>query len=321
MKPSTHSGPFKRTIPVQHQPAGAFTLLELLAVLGTLAVLALMMLPVLAGTKTDTRRLQCQANLKQLLVGFQLFTEDHNNMFPPAGWAGSVFPNSMLTWDSWINHYIGGNGTDANLAVGALTSSPSILVCPSDTFPKVSWVGGNNPFLSLRSYAMNAAGTAFGSSWQVSDNNRTYPLPDLGAPDSGGPRHGVGIYWSDSTPSANDWNARGYKTSVVRDPAGTILLCENTEGQQIAGNIWNCVCLGPQSASANALYQTDPNTVQQNPASSTGVNQGNFLYQAQQNSFNYAFHDGHVAPLSIQQTIGSGTLASPLGIWTVAPGD
>jgi prepilin-type processing-associated H-X9-DG protein len=274
---------------------------------------------VLAGTKTDTRRIQCQGNLKQLLVGFQLFTQDHNDTLPPAGWENPAFASQQITWDSWINRYIGGSTSDANLTHGASLpgQSPSILACPSDIFPKVSFVGGNNPDFALRSYAMNAVGVNFGLDFEVSDNNRTYPLPDLGV----NGRHGVGIYWTDTSGSTPDWNARGYKTSVVRDPAGTILLCENTHGQQVAANIWTCICLGPQSATANDLYQIDSNTVQQNPNSSTSVNQGIFLYRAQQNSFNYAFHDGHVAALSIQQTVGSGTLGSPQGMWTVAPGD
>ena len=319
MKPSIHSGRFKGAIPVKYQPAGAFTLLELIVVLGTLAILALMVLPVLAGTKTDTRRLQCQGNLKQLLVGFQLFAQDHSDMLPPAGWANSTY-GTQISWDSWINRYIGGNAPDATLQQGLLflDQAPSILACPSDTFPKVVWLGGNNPFVALRSYAVNAVGATQALDYMVNDFNRTYLLPDLGV----NGRHGVGIWWQDnSAVPTPDWNARGYKTSVVHDPSGTILLCENTHGQQIAGNTWTCICTGPRSATANDLYQIDSNTVQQNPVSSTAVNQGIFLYQAQQNSFNYAFHDGHVAALSIEQTVGSGTLASPKGMWTVAPGD
>ncbi len=133
----------------------------------------------------------------------------------------------------------------------------------------------------------------------------------------------MGIYWVDSllTP---DWYAPGYKTSVLRDPAGTILLAENTHGQQCAGNIWTCICIGPQYSGNNgdALYQTNPqSSAPQNPTSKDGVNQGNLLYRAQYNRFNYVFSDGHVQGLRMEQTIGGGTLASPKGMWTAAPGD
>jgi prepilin-type processing-associated H-X9-DG protein len=108
---------------------------------------------------------------------------------------------------------------------------------------------------------------------------------------------------------------------VVGDPAGTILLCENTHGQQTAFNIWTCCCIGPQG-SGNEMVQIDTTTnPTQNPNSGTSVNQGILIYQAHWNRFNYAFHDGHVAALSVQQTVGAGTLTAPKGMWTVATGD
>jgi len=324
MKPSIHSGRVNRIIPVKGRPTCAFTLTELLVVIGTLAVLVMLLVPALAGTKTDTWRLQCQNNLKQLQVGFQLFAQDHSDTFPPAGWSSSLTgPTYQMAWDCWINRYIGGNLPDSVLTSGVVFVGQgnqvlSIEVCPADTFPKVNWIGGNSPWFALRSYAMNAVGPTLGTGFQVNDQNRTYPLPDLSKPIM----HGVGIYWTDTgSGSTPDWNAPGYKTSVVRDPAGTILLCENTHGQQIVGNIWTCVCIGPQGSGSD-LVQIDRSTnPTQDPNSANAVNQGVLLYQAHQNTFNYAFHDGHVAALSIQQTIGSGTLAAPRGMWTVIPGD
>jgi prepilin-type processing-associated H-X9-DG protein len=319
MNPSVHSDRLNPTLSVQAQPDQAFTLTELLVVVGTLAVLALLLVPALAGTKTDSWRLQCQNNLKQLQVGFSLFAQDHNDMFPPAGWSSAgVGPSYQIAWDCWINRYIGGNLPDQDLDQGVVVTAqgPPVEVCPADTFPKVNWIGGNNPWFALRSYAVNAVGPSFGTGYQVSDQNRTYPLPDLTK--SG--MHGVGIYWTD-TGSTPDFNARGYKTTVVRDPSGTILLVENTHGQQVVGGIWTCLCIGPQG-SGSALVQIDTTTnPTQNPNSGTSVNQGILLYQAHQNRFNYAFHDGHVAALKIEQTVGTGTTTAPKGMWTVIQGD
>lgn len=36
--------------------------------------------------------------------------------------------------------------------------------------------------------------------------------------------------------------------------------------------------------------------------------------------FNYLFHDGHV-PLKTTETLGTGTLANPKGMWTMTAGD
>lgn len=173
----------------------------------------------------------------------------------------------------------------------------------------------------MKSYSMLTVGPTQGTDYQINDKNRSYPLPNLGL--SG--YQGVGIYWVDDMGTGSDWEAPGYRTSVVQDVSGTILLAENTHGQQCAGNIWSCICIAPYVSSSAAqsddLYQTDNNWTQQDPTSTDSVNQGNLIYRAQRNRFNYVFCDGHVQTLPIQETIGSGTLTAPKGMWTQAAGD
>jgi prepilin-type N-terminal cleavage/methylation domain-containing protein/prepilin-type processing-associated H-X9-DG protein len=298
-----------------------FTLIELLVVIAIIAILAAMLLPALASAKARALKIQCTSQMKQLGLGFSMFVNDHDDMLPPAGWEAG---NSQLSWDSWLNRYIGGNASEADLSVGVLFAgdAPKILACPTDRFPKVNWVGGASPWLALRSYAMVGVGPNWQSDYQVPD---TKPLPDL----SGAGRRGVGIYWTGSSATPN-WDARGYKTTVVRDPAGSFLLCENTTGQQCAANIWTCICIGPQFNGANSdnLYQLgDPNAPSQNPTSNAAVNQGALLYKAHKNRFNYLFHDGHVQALKIEDTLGSASgpplvrLQNPKGMWTVVAGD
>ena len=138
MKPSIHSGRSNRIIPVKGQPTCAFTLTELLVVLGTLAVLALVLVPALAGTKIDTWRIQCQNNLKQLQVGFQLFAQDHGDMLPPAGWASGGSSNRyQISWDSFINKYIGGNLSDLEIVDGDGAFFKEIS--PERTRPRQFW--------------------------------------------------------------------------------------------------------------------------------------------------------------------------------------
>lgn len=301
-----------------------FTLIELLVVIAIIAILAAMLLPALAGAKATARRAQCMSQMKQLGLGMHLFATDNSDHYPPAGWftGADTGPSSMIAWDNWINQYIGGNAPQADLDIGPLDGfmSPKILACPSDQFPKVNWMGGADPigkaWYGIRSYAMNGVGPVWSQDYQVDDKNRSYPLPNLSLPGKQGP----GIYWKDDL-SGLDWNAAGYKTAAIQDSAGTILLAENTHGQQCEGDIWTCICLGPKWASANDLYQIDNNTTQQDPNSGTSVNQGIFLYRAQKNRFNYLFCDGHAQTLRIEDTIGSGTLTVPKGMWTGAAGD
>jgi prepilin-type N-terminal cleavage/methylation domain-containing protein/prepilin-type processing-associated H-X9-DG protein len=318
-----------------------FTLIELLVVIAIIAILAAMLLPALASAKAKAQRIQCTSQVKQLDLGMILFTGDNNEMYPPGGWQASD-GSTMAAWDCWINNYIGGNASQQNMESGVFVAptdaadiqeanalgipvAPKILTCPADQFAKVSWMTGP-PVIAVRSYAMNASGgeSTYGTLVQVNDQYRNYPLPSLTQPGA----HGVGIYWTDQRSGGSvDWNAKGYKTSVVQDPAGTILLAEDASSQGSAGNIWPCVCCGPQISDGGSggwgnCYQTDLKA----PTSAAtlaagGYSEGLPLYKAHGNRFNYAFCDGHVESLKIEQTIGSGTLTAPKGMWTAIPGD
>ena len=242
-------------------------------------------------------------------MGINLFATEHNDMFPPASIKAQY---DQLSWDSYINRYIGGHVADAELADGALDveSSPRILRCPADRGPDLDWVAGyGEGFYGRRTYAMNAVGPAWSVEYQV--NSAGYPLPRV--------HNGVGIYWKGGVRA--DWDARSYNSSVVKVPSGTILLAEEPGGKNVAGNEWPCIVLGPVApagtgAGNGELYQicvSDP------------FNQGQALYKAHGNRFNYLFHDNHVEPLRIEQTIGqAGVLndaARLYGMWTVDPTD
>lgn len=75
-----------RTTPFAGRQANrAITLIEALAVLGVLALLAWMILfpsYTSQGTRRRAQRINCLNNLKQIGIAFRLFAVDHNNRFP-----------------------------------------------------------------------------------------------------------------------------------------------------------------------------------------------------------------------------------------------
>jgi prepilin-type N-terminal cleavage/methylation domain-containing protein/prepilin-type processing-associated H-X9-DG protein len=291
-----------RGVVLLRQLLAAFTLIELLVVIAIIAILAALLLPALARSKQAANTAKCKSNLRQLGFGFALYTGDNGETFPAA--AVDAGDYSQFTWDSAIHTYIGANNqSQAVLVSGAVDQSlvAQVLRCPNDIGADSYWVS-NQPNLGRRTYAMNAIGPQ-----------------DIAAPNWGSalpkPIDGVGIYWGDA-PIAGP-GAPGYKTSVVFSPAGTINLVEEPAGDNVCGNVWPSISVAPANFSDSSqgwgeCYQTDPHDY---------VNQGLALYAAEGYHFNYLFFDSHVALLTMQQTVGTGTTNVPKGMWTLDPTD
>jgi prepilin-type N-terminal cleavage/methylation domain-containing protein/prepilin-type processing-associated H-X9-DG protein len=100
----------------------AFTLLELLASIGIIAVLVAFLAPVLMNAKSIARRGRCQSNLSQISRAFETYTTDYSGCYPNTGsqylWAG-------LNWRTPMRRY---------LALGE-SAERTILSCPCDPTP------------------------------------------------------------------------------------------------------------------------------------------------------------------------------------------
>ena len=295
----------------------AFTLIELLVVIAIIAILAALLLPALAAAKAKAWKVQCASQLKQLGLGIALFTPDRGERFPPAAYQTSG-SEGVLAWDSWIHKYIGGTAADSDLMVGVLTTAigaPKIEQCPADKQPNIGWVqsgfGDGIPF-ARRSYSMPWAG-GYSVGIQISTLNQRYPLPR--------PNCNIGVYWSDSgLPSGKpDWEAKGYKTTVVLDPANTFLLVEQPANDNTVANIWPAHSQGPVTYTANDVtFQMNPSGPQPDP--NGNINYGLGVYKSHGRKFNYLFHDSHVESMGTNN-VGKGTLTDPKGMWTLPKDD
>jgi prepilin-type processing-associated H-X9-DG protein len=150
-----------------------FTFVELLVVIATVAILAVLLLPALAGTKPNSQASQCLENQRQMLLASQMYSDDNGGKIAPNypqggpnGGATQPIPNANQCWVAgWlslvppttestntimlINHVLCPNGA----FLGPYIKTANAFKCPADqslcklyglTLPRVRSISMNN---------------------------------------------------------------------------------------------------------------------------------------------------------------------------------
>src|SRR5690349_7005042 len=78
----------------------AFTLVELLVVIAVIAIIAAMLLPSLARSKTSAYRAQCVSNARQLGLASQMYWDD--NAGACFTWQVGATNGGRLYWFGWL---------------------------------------------------------------------------------------------------------------------------------------------------------------------------------------------------------------------------
>jgi prepilin-type N-terminal cleavage/methylation domain-containing protein/prepilin-type processing-associated H-X9-DG protein len=128
-----------------------FTLVELLVVIGIIAVLVAILLPALTKAREQAKRIQCMSNQRQIATAFVMYCHENKDWFPsPAvfggpsatalGYGNQPAPAGYpADWIGWPEDWIVWRGkTTSDPLRGAIVkylgnpSSGAIMTCPSD---------------------------------------------------------------------------------------------------------------------------------------------------------------------------------------------
>ncbi len=150
-----------------------FTIIELLVVLASVAILATMLLPALAGTRQNSQVIGCLANQKRLAAGWIMYARDQNEVLVPNRGLGGQSPltvnpltNPDLQPGGKFAQWCPGNMLNITIALNydqwmkagwlyPYLNTLSVYHCPSDhnLIPRNVAPSFRKP--ALRTYSMN----------------------------------------------------------------------------------------------------------------------------------------------------------------------
>jgi prepilin-type N-terminal cleavage/methylation domain-containing protein/prepilin-type processing-associated H-X9-DG protein len=90
-------------------PRRAFSIIELLVVIGIIAILLGLLLPTLSKARQHSRSLACKARLQNIGSAFQMYLNENDGWYPPAPYSPTFNPDGLPLVSDFLERYVSEN--------------------------------------------------------------------------------------------------------------------------------------------------------------------------------------------------------------------